>query len=122
MIGAMYRGPRGERGFTLVETLMAMSLAGAFLLPASFWLYHSRSSRAALEKFRATQALQTELHRALVLRLDHDTEKDVPGPPLMRLSLHVRKDADEVRISGKATDRKGRSLAELEAAYFGDGP
>lgn len=105
-----------------METLIAMALAGAFLLPASFWLYHSRSSRAALEKFRATQALQSELHRALILRLDHDSERDISGPQRLRLSLHVRKDADEVRISGKALDWKGRSLAELEAAYFGEAP
>jgi hypothetical protein len=105
-----------------VETLIAMSLAGAILLPASFWLYHSRSSRGAMDKFRATQALETELHRALALRLDHDSGKDLPGPPFVRLALHVHKAADEIRISGKAFDQKGRTLAELEGAYFGDAP
>jgi hypothetical protein len=105
-----------------METLIAMSLAGTFLLPASFWLYHSRSSRAAMDKFRATQALESELHRALVLKLDHDTGKDLPGTPPLHLALHFHRDADETRISGKAFDLKGNTLAELEAAYFGDYP
>jgi hypothetical protein len=38
------------------------------------------------------------------------------------LALHVHKAADEIRISGKAFDQKGRTLAELEGAYFGDAP
>jgi prepilin-type N-terminal cleavage/methylation domain-containing protein len=115
-------GRAGETGFTLIETLIAMALAGMVLLPASIWLYHSRASRAALEKFRATQALEAELQRAVLLRSDHGSSREVPGPPFLRLEVRVHRDADEVRLSGKALDRRGRALAELEAAYFTEMP
>jgi hypothetical protein len=99
-----------------------MTLAAAVLLPASFWLYHSRASRAALDKFRATQALESELNRAIVLRWDHDSAREAQVPILIRLTVHVERDADEVRLFGKALDRQGRPLAELEGAYFVEAP
>jgi prepilin-type N-terminal cleavage/methylation domain-containing protein len=113
---------RGANGFTLVETLVAMTLAATILLPASFWLYHSRASRAALDKFHATQALESELNRAVLLRRDQDGDREVSSPFYLRLTLHVERNADETRIFGKALDRQGRTLAELESGYFTEVP
>jgi len=109
-------------GFTLVETLVAMTLAATILLPASFWLYHSRASRAAWDKFRATQALESELNRAVLLRWDHDASREVTSPLYLKLSLHFERNADETRILGQALDRQGRPLAQLEAGYFAEAP
>ncbi len=109
-------------GFTLVETLIAMTLAATILLPASFWLYHSRASRAAWDKFRATQALESELNRAVLLRADHDATREISSPFYLKLSLRVAHDADETRILGQALDRQGRLLAELESGYFAEVP
>jgi prepilin-type N-terminal cleavage/methylation domain-containing protein len=110
------------RGFTLMETLVAMTLAATILLPASFWLYHSRASRAALDKFHATQALESELNRAVLLRRDQDGNREISSPIYLRLTLHVERNADETRIFGKALDRQGRTLAELESGYFTEVP
>lgn len=117
---AVDRADLVQEGFTLIETIMALTLAGAILLPLSFWLYHSRASRGALERFRAAQALETELNRALILRLDHDVTREMSGPPYLKLTLQVGRDGEEARIRGLAADRKGRALAELQSAWFGD--
>jgi hypothetical protein len=99
-----------------------MTLASAILLPASFWLYHSRASRAAWDKFRATQALESELNRAVLLRWDHDSARDLPGAFPIHVAIRVERNADETRLFGTASDRRGRPLAELEAAYFTEVP
>ncbi|MBW8889827.1 MAG: prepilin-type N-terminal cleavage/methylation domain-containing protein [Fibrobacteres bacterium] len=110
------------RGFTLMETLIAMTLAATILLPASFWLYHSRASQAAWDKFRATQALESELNRAVLLRWDHDAIRETSSPFYLKLVLHIERNADETRILGQALDRQGRPLAELKAGYFAEAP
>lgn len=112
----------GARGFTLMETLVAMTLAATILLPASFWLYHSRASRAAWDKFRATQALESELNRAVLLRSDHDATREVSSPFYLKLILHVERNADETRILGQAEDRQGHLLVELKSGYFAEAP
>jgi len=112
----------GASGFTLMETLIAMTLAATILLPASFWLYHSRASRAAWDKFRATQALESEINRAVLLRWDHDATREDSSPFYLKLILHIERNADETRISGQALDRQGRPLAELESGYFAEVP
>jgi prepilin-type N-terminal cleavage/methylation domain-containing protein len=114
--------PGGRSGFTLMETLIAMTLAAAVLLPASFWLYQSRTSRAAMEKFRATQALEDRMNRAVLLRLERDRTEEAHLPGYVRLIFHVVRNAEETRIEGRAEDRRGRTLAELQAAYFGKNP
>lgn len=114
------KAPRGEGGFTLMETLVAMTLAGAVLLPASFWLYHSRASRAAWDKFRATQALESELNRAVLLRRDQNAIREIAAPLYLKLDLRCERNADETRIVGRALDRQGRLLAELQAGYFSE--
>jgi prepilin-type N-terminal cleavage/methylation domain-containing protein len=111
-----------QRGFTLVETLIAMTLACAVLLPASMWLYHSRSSRAALARFRATQMLEMELDRAWLLRLDRDFSREIPAPGYIRLRIHPLRDGRETRLIGTAEDRQGHILASLQAGYFGEDP
>jgi prepilin-type N-terminal cleavage/methylation domain-containing protein len=109
-----------QSGFTLVETLVAMALAGAVLLPASFWLYRSHTTRAALDRFRALQSLEAELNRAVLLRLEQDAAKSIPFPAGARLRIHVLRDGPETRLLGTVEDRRGRTLAELQAGYFGE--
>jgi len=112
----------GARGFTLVETLIAMTLEATILLPASFWLYHSRASQAAWDKFRATQALESELNRAVLLHWDHDAIRELSSPFYLKLVVRIERNADETRILGQALDRQGRPLAELKAGYFAEAP
>ena len=109
-------------GFTLVETLVAMALVVSVLLPACFWLYQSRTSRAALERFRATQALDTRMNRALLLRLDKDWSEEVPDPGYLRFEIHAVRDGSEMHLVGTAKDRKGRVITRLVAGYFGGKP
>jgi prepilin-type N-terminal cleavage/methylation domain-containing protein len=106
------------RGFTLIETLVAMSLVGAVLLPACFWLYQSRTSRAAMERFRATQVLESEMNRALLLRLDKDWSREIPDPGYLRFEIRPVRDGAETRLLGTAKDRKGRVVTQLQSGYF----
>jgi prepilin-type N-terminal cleavage/methylation domain-containing protein len=112
----------GAEGFTLIETLVAMSLVGAVLLPTCFWLYQSRTSRAAMERFRATQALEMRMNRAVLLRQDADWSEEIPDPGYLRFEIHPIRDAAETRLLGTAKDRKGRIVAALQAGYFGSDP
>ncbi|MDB5050703.1 MAG: hypothetical protein JWO30_3774 [Fibrobacteres bacterium] len=109
---------RGSGGFTLVETLVAMSLVCAVLLPACFWLYQSRASRAAWERFHALQILEMKMNRAVLLRQGTDWSGEVPEPGYLRLEIKAVRDGAETRLVGTAKDRKGRLVTGLQAAYF----
>lgn len=113
---------RNERGFTLIETLVALTLASAVLLPASLWLYHSHASRAALAKFHAVQALEAEMNRALLLRLDHDAASERREPFPLRLRVRAVRDGKETRLIGTAQDRQGRIIAGMQAAWYAGAP
>lgn len=106
------------QGFTLVETLVAMSLVGAVLLPASLWLYSSRTSRDARDRFRALQMLEMEMNRAFVLRQKEPWSREQPDPGYLRLEIRPIREGSETRVVGKARNRQGRILAELQAGYF----
>ncbi len=116
------RASGGDGGFTLVETLVAMSLVCAILLPSSFWLYQSRAGGAATERFRASQLLEMRMNRALLLRQAKDGGEEIPGPDYLRLVIRVVRDGAEVRLMGTALDRKGHVQAQLQAGYFAGKP
>ena len=109
---------RSRQGFTLVETLVALALISAVMLPASFWLYRSRTSEAAWERFRAVQVLEMKMNRALLERWEKDRSEEIPGPGYLRLQIRVVQDGAETKLLGSASDRKGRPITSLEAAYF----
>jgi len=111
-----------QKGFTLIETLFALTLASTILLPASLWLYHSRASRAALAKFRATQVLEMEMNRAVILHLDHDSASENPGRDALRIRIHCVREGREIRLLGSVADRQGRPLAALQSAWFAGEP
>jgi prepilin-type N-terminal cleavage/methylation domain-containing protein len=111
-----------ENGFTLIETLVAMSLVGAVLLPSCLWFYQSRTSRAAMEKFRATQILETRMNRAVLLRQGTDWGEEIPEPGYLRIEIHPKVDGSETRLLGTAKDRKGRIVTQLQAGFFGGIP
>ena len=113
--------PLRSRGFTLVETLVAMSLVGAVLLPLCFWLYQSRTSREAMIRFRATQALEMRMNRAVLLRQDKDWSEEIPGPGYLRFEIRPVRDGMETRLAGTAKDRKGRIVTRLQAVWFKGG-
>ncbi|HKP95157.1 MAG TPA: type II secretion system protein [Fibrobacteria bacterium] len=119
---AAERAARGKNGFTLVETLVALSLVCAVLLPACLWLYQSRASRAAWERFRATQLLEARLNREFLLRRDRDWSEEIPEPGYLRLEIRVVRDGAETRLLGAARDRKGREITRLQAGYFRGAP
>lgn len=118
---ALSGGP-STRGFTLVETLVAMSLVGAVLLPTCFWLYQSRTSREAMMRFRAVQALEMRMNRALLLRQEKEWSEEVPDPGYLRFEIRPVRDGWETRLLGTAKDRKGRVVARLQAGWFGVRP
>jgi hypothetical protein len=102
----------------LVETLVALSLIGAVLLPACLWLYQSRASRSAWERFRATQRLEMEMNRMFLLKQSKDWSAELPDPRYMRLEIRAVRDGAEVRLLGTAKDRKGRWITGLQSAFF----
>lgn len=107
----------GPKGFTLVETLVAMILVSAVALPASLWLYRSRMHHAAWDRFRAVQALEDRMNRAVLLRDTRDWSGAAEGTPY-RLEIRAREEGGERRLIGTARDRRGRVLAVLEADLF----
>lgn len=114
---------RGQTGFTLVETLVAMILVSAALLPTCVWLYKSEASRAAWNRFQAVQMLEDKMNRAFLVRLDHDETDEIPGPQFLRIDIRVLQKSGEIRLMGTARDRKGRIVAALEVDNFeGDLP
>lgn len=109
-------------GFTLIETLIALSLVGTILLPSCLWFYQSRASRAAMNTFRATQALEMRMNRALLLRQSADLSEEIPEPGFIRFDIHLIKDGAETRLLGSAKDRRGRILSQLQSGYFESRP
>ncbi len=105
-------------GFTLIEALVALSLVGAVLLPSCLWLYQSRTSRAAMDRFRATQALELRMNRAVLLHQETDWSEEIPDPGYLRFEIHPLRDGAEMRLLGTAKDRQGRVLIQLQAGYF----
>jgi hypothetical protein len=102
----------------LVETLVALILVSAVLLPSSYWLFHNRTSGAAWKKFRAVQILELKMNRALLQRLDRDWTEEISGPDYLRLEIHITHDGPESRLVGLAFDRQGQLVTELDGAYF----
>ena len=66
------------------------------------------------------RALEAELNRAVLLRLEQNAAKSIPFPAGARLRIHVLRDGPETRLLGTVEDRRGRTLAELQAGYFGE--
>lgn len=108
----------GQRGFTLVETVVAMILVSAVALPASLWLYRSRMNHAAWERFRAVQWLEHRMNRAVLLRYSRDWRETMDREPGLRFEIRVEEDAGERRLMGTAKDRGGRTLVTLEGSVF----
>lgn len=108
-------------GFTLVETLVAMGLISAVLLPACFWLYRSQASRAAGERFHALQVLETRMNRAQVACPERDIREEITGHGYMRLEIRISHQGSEAHLSGSIRNRKGRVLANLQSACFKGG-
>lgn len=113
-------------GFTLVETLVAMLLVAAIVLPASLWLYRTRTHHAAMERFRAVQQLEHRMNRAMLLRPDRGLRDREAGPAGLRFEIRVKEEAGERRLVGTAVNPRGRAVVTLEAAVYergeGGGP
>lgn len=107
-----------QRGFTLVETVVAMILVSAVILPVSLWLYRSRVNHAAWERFQATQMLEQRMNRAVLLRFSRDWSEQPPGAAGLRFIIRVEDEAGERRLLGKAQDRRGKDVVSLEATLF----
>lgn len=107
-----------QKGFTLVETLVAMVLVSAVLLPTSLWLYRSRMNHAAWERFQATQLLELRMNRAVLLRPDRNWSEPMPEAAGLRFIIHLEDETGGRRIVGKAVDRRGKDVVTLEATLF----
>ncbi len=111
---------KSKQGFTLIETLIALCLASAVLLPTSLWFYRSHASRAAYEKFQATQELERSMQRTFLLGLEQDWKDEVllPGLPLpYRLEIRVLAKNGEIRYLGSAKNHEG-VICHLEVDRF----
>jgi prepilin-type N-terminal cleavage/methylation domain-containing protein len=107
-----------QKGFTLIESLVALGLVSAILLPTSLWLYRSKASHAAWSRFDATQALEIRMNRALVLRAAKDVIEEIQQPRYLRIEIRAKTDGPEVKLLGVAKDRKEKILARQEACLF----
>lgn len=110
--------PRRQAGFTLVETVVAMILVSAVVLPASLWLYRSRMNHAAWERFHAVQQLEDRMNRAFLQRDARGLSGQVQGLPILRFEIRAVDEAGERRLLGEVRDAKGRSIATLETVIF----
>lgn len=112
---------RRNGGFTLVETLVAMIVVTAVVLPASLWLYRSRTNHAAWERFRAVQFLEDRMNRAMLLRKAPALGEQMPGLPACRIEIRAEDKRDGRRMVGMAKDGRGRILASMETMLFDRG-
>lgn len=112
------KGKPKQGGFTLAETLIALILVSTVLLPASYWLYRSRASRSAVERFHALQALEARMNRAELLCLDKDLGATLWDPEYMQLRIRMVTEGPETQLLGSIQNRKGKTLVRLQAACF----
>lgn len=112
---------RRSGGFTLVETMVAMIVVAAVVLPASLWLYRSRTNHAAWDRFRAVQILEDRMNRAVLLRKAPSLGEQMPGRPDWRIEIRIEDKGDGSRLVGTTKDGRGKVLASMEAMLFDRG-
>jgi prepilin-type N-terminal cleavage/methylation domain-containing protein len=107
-----------RRGFTLIETLVALILVTSVALPASLWFYRSRMNQAAMERFKAVQLLESKMNRALLGRLEKHYQESISLGGIKQLEIRHKRDGDEHYLFGRVIHSSGKEVATMEAVWF----
>ncbi len=106
------------KGFSLIETLIAMIIASVFLFPLSAWFYRRTENQAATEKFMATQILENRLQRAYLLKPHSVFLEQMSAAPFLQIKIDIVKDGKETILRGIASNKQGKVISQLQMDYF----
>ncbi len=110
----------GDRGFTLVEILIALMLVSGFLVPLSGWLYKNHVNQRALDRFCALGLLEREMNRAFLEREQKFRIQEFQEPCACRVEINALREGDEIRLQGEVLSPKGPVLGRLTLSHFGE--
>ncbi len=107
-----------SKGFTLLEIMIAMAMAMAFIAPSAYWFSKSRSNQAAFRKFIVCHELELEMQEAQVLQDEKSRSRKLNWPLPATLTIEAKKTGSEIRLHGWVSDNSKRELCTLEGVFF----
>lgn len=110
------------KGFTLVETLVALAVVSAVVLSTSLWLHKNRTNQAAFRRFEAIQELEMRMNRAFLLKRDRRLGLPATGEQGWQYRIRLEKGDGESILLGAVEDRHGKTIVELQVPLFSQDP
>jgi prepilin-type N-terminal cleavage/methylation domain-containing protein len=100
-------------GFTILEVLVALFIASAFLAPLSFWFYKSKLNQAAYEKYYCTQLLKSSMHKAFLKNKKKKITEQFMLPKKYTIVITATQDGEGTLYAGLIKNSKGFVLSSL---------
>ena len=105
---------RGNKGYTLIEVIVAMAILGGVMVPMVSYLYNNVKIRETSHEYYAQQLLKREMNRVILSgewrsrRIRHKME----GGKQFLIRYKVRQHLEEKCLFASIHDMKKKELAE----------
>ncbi len=107
-----------QKGFTLIEVLVALAIATAILSPMTLWFYNTGVNRLAWQQHQGIQLCRLFLNRAYLEGWEHS--KEVLDPILgdYQLRIEVKKISNEIQYYSQLKTKSGKEICQLNISRF----